>query len=361
MSSTKLGKTITGHQELVKLCMEQADLEAELDSDAANDEIIDIFVTCATLAMPFFSSQIETTPFVKYTCEKFLPLSTWHLIGATEGDPAQTQLRLLKVFAELCANCGTLDKPKEKIEAVFEVCLEFLPPPPADLENLENTPSILFSHVECLLYALHAIGKQCPEFLAFKDQEDKLKDFRARLQYLARGTQGYVKKLQDEIKAGKVSEHPTTDEEKLKVIGLNTTSNISTLIRDLYAPSYKSVIRLSWVPAKTKTAIKVDKTETSTTTTNTTTGTKRHAPITFDKNGSNDKSDGTKSAKHARHTSQAVYSPPSGKFSSRFGNNNNNSGGGGNGGGRKFGGGGNRQRNRFNNRGGQGFNNRNRR
>lgn len=352
-----MGKTITGHQELVKLCMEQADLEAELDSDAANDEIIDIFLTCATLAMPFFSSQIETTPFVKYTCEKFFPLSTWHLIGATEGDPAQTQLRLLKCFAELCTNCGTLEKPKEKIEAIFNVLLEFLPPPPADLENLDNTPSILFSHVECLLYALHAIGKQCPEFLAFKEQEDKLKDFRARLQFLARGTQGYVKKLQDEIKAGKVSDHPTTDEEKLKVIGLNTTSNIQTLIRDLYAPSYKSVIRLSFVPAKSKTAIKADKTETETT--NPTAGTKRHAPITFS-NGNN-KSDGNKSAKQARHhNSQPVYSPPSGKFSSRFGNNSGGSGGGGGNGGRNFGG--NRQRNRFNrNRGGQGFNNRNRR
>lgn len=342
---------------MVKLCMEQADLEAELDTDAANDEIIDIFVTCATQAMPFFSSQIETTPFVKFTCEKFFPLSTWHLIGATDGDPAQTQLRLIKVFAELCANCGTLDNPKEKIEAIFNVVLEFLPPPPSDLENLDNTPSIQFSHVECLLYALHAIGKQCPEFLAFKDQEDKLKDFRARLQYLARGTQGYVKKLQDEIKAGKVSAHPKTDEEKLKVIGLNTTSNIQTLIRDLYHPSYKSVVRLSWVPAKTKTAIKVDKTETETTAT-ATAGTKRHAPITFS-NGNN--SDGNKKAKQAR---QQVYSPNkvAGKFSSRFNTQERNNGGGGRGNGRNFGAG-NRQRNRFNNRGrgGQGFNNRNRR
>lgn len=324
--------------------MEQADLEAEIDSDAANDEIIDIFLTCATLAMPFFSSQIETTPFVKYTCEKFLPLSTWHLIGATEGDPAQTQLRLLKVFAELCANCGTLEKPKEKIEAIFNVLLEFLPPPPADLENLENTPSILFSHVECLLFALHAIGKQFPEFLAFKEQEEKLKDFRARLQYLARGTQGYVKKLQEEIKAGKVSDHPKTDEEKLKVIGLNTTSNIQALIRDLYAPSYKSIVRLSWVPAKTKTAIKVDEKESTTATTTTAAGTKRHAPITFS-NGN--KADGNSSvAKQARHTSQQVYSPPSGKFSSRINSQQRGNGNGnGNGGGRNFGGG-NRQRNR---------------
>ncbi len=319
-----MGKTITGHQDLVKLCLEQADLEAEIDSDAANDEIIDIFVTCATQAMPFFSSQIETTPFIKFSCEKFFPLSTWHLIGATDGDPAQTQLRLLKVIAELCTHCGTLEKSKEKIEAIFNVLLEFLPPPPVDLENLEDTPSILFSHVECLLYILHAIGKQCPEFLAFKDQEDKLKDFRSRLQYLARGTQGYVKKLQDEKKAGKVSEHPTTDEEKLKIIGLNTTSNIQTLIRDLYHPSYKSVVRLSWIPVKTKTKINVEKAETTPST-----GAKRHAPITFS-NGNNKNNEGQKGSKRARtHSSQQVYAPPSGKFSSRFNISRGSSGNGG--------------------------------
>lgn len=326
--------------------MEQADLEAEIESDAAHDEIIDIFLTCASQAMPFFSAQIESTPFVKFACEKFLTTSSWKFIGATEGDPAQTQLRLLKVFAELCTHCGALEKAKEKIETIYEILLEFLPPPPPDFENLENTPSILFSHCECLLYALHSLGKQSPDFLAFKENEDKLKDFRNRLQFLSRNTQGYVKKLQEEIKAGKVSKEPKTDEDKLKVIGLMTTSNIQTLIRELYHPAYKVVVKLSWVPAKSKHAIKIDKKEeeTEAAAVVSATGTKRHAPITFSNGNKTAESGGGGSTtpKHARYSSQTVYTPPSGKFSSRF----NSQRGGNNGGG---GGGGGRSYNRFNN------------
>jgi len=190
LSQTKLGKTITGHQELVKLCVEQADLDAELEGDsAADDDIVFCYIQCASEAMPYFSSQIETTAFVKFACEKIFPLTTWHLIGAAD-DQTQTHLRLLKVFAELCAHCGSLEKPKEKIEAVFNVLLEFLPTPPENVDLSIEGPSILFSHVECLLYAIHALGKQCPEYLTFPDDPTKLKDFRVRLQYLARGTQG---------------------------------------------------------------------------------------------------------------------------------------------------------------------------
>lgn len=190
LSHTKLGKTITGHQELVKLCIEQADLDAELESDtASDDDVVFCFLQCAGAALPYLSSQIEATPFVKFVCDKFFTLSTWHLIGAADDQP-QTQLRLLKVFAELCSYCGALEKPKEKIEALFNVLLEFLPAPPLDVDLPAEGPSILFSHVECLLSSLHTLGKQCPEYLTFPDDPAKLKDFRARLQYLARGTQG---------------------------------------------------------------------------------------------------------------------------------------------------------------------------
>ncbi len=53
-------------------------------------------------------------------CEKFLPLTTWNIIGATEQQD-QMQLRLLKVFAEMCKFSGQLEKPSEKIEAIFNV------------------------------------------------------------------------------------------------------------------------------------------------------------------------------------------------------------------------------------------------
>ena len=52
-------------------------------------------------------------------CEKLLPINTWAIIGATEQN--QMQLRLLKVFAEMCSFCGTLEKASEKVEAIFIV------------------------------------------------------------------------------------------------------------------------------------------------------------------------------------------------------------------------------------------------
>lgn len=63
-----------------------------------------------------------------------------------------------------------------------------LPSPDADLS--EEIPSFKFSHAECLLYALHKLGKVNEDFFKFGDDADKLKEFRSRLQYLARGTQG---------------------------------------------------------------------------------------------------------------------------------------------------------------------------
>lgn len=66
-----------------------------------------------------------------------------------------------------------------------------MPLPPIDTETaLEENPSFKFSHAECLLYALHKLGRQSVEFFQFKDDQSKLKEFRSRLQYLARGTQG---------------------------------------------------------------------------------------------------------------------------------------------------------------------------
>lgn len=71
----------------------------------------------------FPQSQVESTLFIKFMCEKLLPLNVWSLIGAGEEQPGTTQLRLLKVFAEMCGFCGTLEKPAEKVEAIYNVLL----------------------------------------------------------------------------------------------------------------------------------------------------------------------------------------------------------------------------------------------
>lgn len=188
LGQTKLSTTVTGHAELVNLAVEQAELNVDVDAVTLDDEIVERFTQCATQALPYFCSQVESTPFVKFLCEKLFPLSTWNLIGTSNKDH---QLRLLKLFAEMCAYCGQMDEPNEKLDAIFNLSIEYMPLPSLDSENvLTENPSFQFSHAECLLYGLHSLGKQCNEYLTFPNDPAKLKNFRSRLQYLARGTQG---------------------------------------------------------------------------------------------------------------------------------------------------------------------------
>jgi hypothetical protein len=78
-----------------------------------------------------------------------------------------------------------------------------------------------------------------------------------RLQYFARGTQGYMKKLK-ELLAKKKSDTKAGEEERnLQTAALQTTSNILLLIKDLFhsPPSYKSTVTLSFItPSATKDA-----------------------------------------------------------------------------------------------------------
>ncbi|XP_058447726.1 apoptosis inhibitor 5 homolog [Malaya genurostris] len=341
LNQTKLSKTVTGHAELVAIATEQADLDADLGTLASDDETVERFIQCASEALPYFSSQVESTQFIKFMCEKLLPLNVWNLIGAGE-DQHTTQLRLLKVFAEMCAFCGSLDKPADKIEAIYSVLLEFMPLPPIDAD-MNETPSFQFSHAECLLHALHTLGKQAAEYLTFPNEPGKLKDFRSRLQYLARGTQGYIKKLQESVKE-KQSDEKNSEDNQIRVTALKTTSNISTLIRDLFhtPPSFKSVIHLSWVASKGKGDTKSPG--------------KRHAAITFSENGKSNDSKGPKHSKSSSGT-QKVYTPPSGKYSAKVQNYSAKNGSGtsnsGNGG-RRSGVGGGFRRNNYGARGGSG-------
>ncbi|XP_055684855.1 apoptosis inhibitor 5 homolog [Lutzomyia longipalpis] len=306
LGSTKMGKTVTGHAELVNLAVEQAELGAEIDPVTLEDETIERFIQCATHALPYFSSQIESTPFIKFICDKLLPINTWSVISAAE-DQSQVHLRILKVFAEMCTHCGALDDGPQRIEAIFTVLMEFLPLPPMDdTDVLSVSPSFQFSHVECLLYALHSLGKHGLEFFTFSDDPEKLKDFRARLQYLARGTQGYIKRLQESMKDKK--EDDNSEEKKIKLTALRTTNNISALIRDLFhsPPSFKTKITLSWIEKK-----EVVQREAA--------ATKRHAPITFDhKSGGGGGGIDSKKPRNNANGTQKMYTPPSGKYSGRM-------------------------------------------
>lgn len=150
----------------------------------------------------------------------------------------------------------------------------------------------------------HKLCKQTPEFLV-KDPE-QLKEFRLRLQYFARGIQGYIKKLREAI-SGKSEEELNSEENQLKVVALKTTNNINTLIKDLFhsPPSFKSVIHLSW-----KTSMNDKKSEKNSS------SQKRHTPITFGNDSSTSKRN-----KDEKSNKREIYTPPSGKYSSNISSN----------------------------------------
>lgn len=64
-----------------------------------------------------------------------------------------------------------------------------------DKTEEKSTPSLQFSHVECALFALHSLCRKAPEALGA--DAARLKALRLRLQYTARLTQGYIKKLKE--------------------------------------------------------------------------------------------------------------------------------------------------------------------
>lgn len=55
LESTKLGKTVSGHGELVELAIEQAEINSEIDPIIIEDEAVDRYILCATNALPYFS------------------------------------------------------------------------------------------------------------------------------------------------------------------------------------------------------------------------------------------------------------------------------------------------------------------
>lgn len=179
-----------------------------------------------------------------------------------------------------------------------------MPLPPEEAENGENAgneePKLQFSYVECLLYSFHQLGRKLPDFLTAKLNAEKLKDFKIRLQYFARGLQVYIRQLRLALQ-GKTGEALKTDENKIKVVALKITNNINVLIKDLFhiPPSYKSTVTLSWKP--------VQKVEL---------GQKRATEDTT--SGSPPK----KSSAGPKRDARQIYNPPSGKYSSNLSNFN---------------------------------------
>ncbi|XP_063379664.1 apoptosis inhibitor 5 isoform X2 [Cydia fagiglandana] len=259
---SRLGKTPAGKKELVQIVAALA--FSPDDWHPEDTEHVERIIQCTQHALPLFSPQVDSTQFVNVFCDYVLP--KWKEIASPEGG-SDYKLELLKIFAEITEHCGELEKPQEKIDAVYDLLINYLPEAPleeeekTDTEKTESsetkpedskpTPSLQFSHVECALFALHSLCRKAPEALGA--DAARLKALRLRLQYTARLTQGYIKKLK-EVTKDKKGDDANSEENKLKVVALKTTSNINTLIRDIFRspPSFKSRVQLSFLSKKTE-------------------------------------------------------------------------------------------------------------
>ncbi|XP_002731277.1 apoptosis inhibitor 5 [Saccoglossus kowalevskii] len=293
-------QTVLGRQQLVDIVVEQADLESEFQPSDA--DCVDRLMQCVKQALPFFSKNVMSTKIVTYMCDQVIPSLSLLTNPEEDGD---IQLEMLHLFAELCHFSGELED-ETRVQKVFEKLIEYMPLPPEgeDGENDQTSdePKLQFSYVECLMYSFHELGRKHADFLT--SDEARLKDFRIRLQYFARGCQMYMKQLRLAVQ-GKKGEELKSEENKIKVVALKVTSNINTLIKDLFhnPPSYKSLITLSWKPIQKPTEDDRQKRPGIT-------------PITFDDASHPKKQRG--SSMKSRGARQ-MYQPPSGKFSTKAG------------------------------------------
>ncbi|CAH0397501.1 unnamed protein product [Chilo suppressalis] len=322
---SRLGKTPAGKKELVQLVAAIA--FSPEDWHPEDPEYVDRIIQCSQHALPLFSSQVDSSQFVNFFSDHVL--ARWDEITTAEGG-TDSKLELLKIFAEISEHCGEIENMQEKINTVYDILMKYLPEAPVENEETntekdkvesENkqeetsaVPSLQFSHVECALFALHSLCRKSPEILGA--DAARLKALRLRLQYTARLTQGYIKKLK-EVTQGKKGQDANSEENKLKIAALKTTSNINVLIRDIFRtpPSFKSKVQLSFQCTK-----KPEKEERKPSTEDKdkpAQGQKRHQPITFD-NG-DEKSSPEKRARSGDRNLK-MYTPPSGKYSSRLNN-----------------------------------------
>ncbi|KAG7473854.1 hypothetical protein MATL_G00100080 [Megalops atlanticus] len=326
LSGLKSLQTVSGRQQLVELVVEQAFLEQALN--LADVDNVDRLLQCTRQALPLFSKNVHSTRFVTYFCDHVLP----NLSTLTSPVPElDIQLEVLKLLAEMSPFCGDMDKLEANLTMLFEKLLEFMPLPPENAENGENAsneePKLQFSYVECLLFSFHQLGKKMPDFLIDRINAERLKDFKIRLQYFARGLQVYIRQLRVALQ-GKTGDALKTEENKIKVVALKITNNINVLIKDLFhnPPSYKSTITLSWKP--------VQKTEAA--------GQKRPSGEEL---GAESGTTVKKLSPLPRRDARQIYNPPSGKYSATIGNFSYEQRGGFRGGrGRGWGGRGNRTR-----------------
>jgi len=320
LRSLKTMATVQSRQQLVEMVVDQAALDEPFES--SDPDCVDRLLHCIKSASPMFSKNVHSNQFFIFMCDHVIPCLK---DLASPDEETNIQLEVLKTFAEISEFVGDFEKVEERVAIIFNALLEYTPLPPSEEKEEASTedPKLNFSQVECLMFVFHQLARKCPNYLAAEPNADRLKDFRLRLQYLARGSQICIKGLKEAL-AGKSGDALRTEENKKRIVALKLFTNITQLVRDLMhnPPSYKVALTLSWKPTKDlKTA------DSSSDTVISPTGQKRnYTPITMEGDGK----------KVPIKQPRSLYQPPSGKFSNKAGsynnynnNSNNNSRGGG--------------------------------
>jgi len=258
-------------------------------------------------AKSFYSNQVKSTATVSFLLAKVLPkLEAIEAALLVTGKPAHAGqvIRLLQLLAQILPFAETVEEPKAAMEHVLKALMAVLPVPPTTatpaFESNDST-SLKFTRVECLLYTLQQLIKHTKEDTFFTDA-DLLKDLRHRLTYFSRWSQAYQKVLRDAI-SEKKGDELKTEESRTKLIALKTTANINTVVKDFFhnPPAAKSTITLSWIVEA--------------------------EPVTAPKRTAEAMAESPKAAKASRQ----IYAPPSGKFSASTGNKGGRGGRGGRG------------------------------
>lgn len=294
----------SAHQELADIVTEQAELNQPFQP--TDPDIVDRFLSCARQAIPYFVKGASAQTFFTYIVEGVLP----KLNELVASDGEDVKLDMLKLCAEMSPRGLTDENIKAAIEPIYNLLLEYMPLPPGEEEekssDQNSEPKLQFSYVECLIFAFHQLAKKNPEFLTETTAAERLRDFRLRLQYFAQGCQVYIKQLKLSLQ-GKTGPALQEEENKIKVVALRTTSNINSLIKDLFhnPPSFKSSVTLSWKsPAKTQTPTVVSPKEERDTLVDEKRKRAGITPIKFDLPPE------TKSAKKSKSNTISVYTPP---------------------------------------------------
>jgi len=241
ISSLKHIQTIQGRQQLVDLLSEQMQLSEYFTTDSQDD--LARINHCLATAMQLCSKNVHASKFVNFVCDKVLSALSIKDDGLANEEVG---LKIFMKLAELSCLCGNGEAVVGCLPQLFDCLKSYMPLPPAEEETKDV--KLNFSHAECLLFTFHQICRHQPEFLTSEDNAEKLKDFRTRLSYMARGARVYVSELKKQL-AGKTENQLKEDDYCQKqLIAHKTCNNVNTIIKDLFhnPPSYKTAVNLSW-------------------------------------------------------------------------------------------------------------------